>query len=229
MFQTKKLGQHERFDVSKAVLEQTGSTLKVIGVYLGWRENMFAKNNAQQFDIDSSIIPLAVQNSSPVWFGNPGSCEYTAAYFNNAFATVDPKDQTKKIFPNVDGSMVYYGDNRSGLNASSQQDWCERTIIYLDKINPQIQQLDSILTIDEAQAKRQTFGMIDNAFIRIINEETGDVLVQYDVSTTASNDTAMQIAQIYRNTTGGWSIKGVGQGFEQGLVAFLSAYGAQAQ
>jgi len=80
------------------------------------------------------------------------------------------------------------------------------------------------VTIHDADARRQNFGQVSHAYIRIINEEGGVEIARYDLSEDASTETAMVFGEIYRVGTD-WKFKAVGQGFAGGLAPLATSFG----
>ena len=80
------------------------------------------------------------------------------------------------------------------------------------------------VTIHDAQARGQNFGQVDNAFIRVVNEETGAEVVRFDLGEDYSVETAMVFGEIYRHN-GEWKFRAVGQGYSGGLAAMCHQYG----
>jgi tellurium resistance protein TerD len=80
------------------------------------------------------------------------------------------------------------------------------------------------VTINDAEARRQSFGQVSHAYIRIVNEEGGAEIARYDLSEDASTETAMIFGEIYRVGTD-WKFKAVGQGFAGGLGPLATSFG----
>jgi len=80
------------------------------------------------------------------------------------------------------------------------------------------------VTIYEAELRKQNFGQVSHAFIRILNQEGGQEIARYDLSEDASVETAMIFGEIYRHGTD-WKFKAVGQGFAGGLGPLAASFG----
>ena len=76
----------------------------------------------------------------------------------------------------------------------------------------------------DGEVRRQSFGMVSNAFIRVVNDATGREIARYDLSEDASTETAMVFGEIYRHN-GEWKFRAVGQGFKGGLAPLARGYG----
>lgn len=121
------------------------------------------------------------------------------------------------------GAVVHQGDNRTGAGDGDD----EEIIITLSKLPAAIMRVAVVITIFEARQRRQNFGQVDNAYVRIVNARTGREIARYDLSEDAATETAMTIGEIYRNGAD-WKFKAVGQGFEGGLYKICGLYGVDA-
>ena len=97
-------------------------------------------------------------------------------------------------------------------------------IVRLDKVESNIKSLFITVTIHDAEARRQNFGQVNNAFVRIVNNDTGDEIVRFDLSEDYSTETAMVFGEIYRHN-GEWKFRAIGQGYAGGLYALCKQYG----
>ena len=80
------------------------------------------------------------------------------------------------------------------------------------------------MTIYDAEARKQNFGMVSNSFIRIVNDDNNTEIARFDLSEDASTETAMVFGELYRHNNE-WKFKAVGQGFAGGLAALASQHG----
>jgi len=80
------------------------------------------------------------------------------------------------------------------------------------------------VTIHEADSRRQNFGMVKGAFIRVVNGDSGVEVARYDLSEDASTETAMIFGEVYRNGAE-WKFRAVGQGYAGGLLALAKDHG----
>ena len=90
--------------------------------------------------------------------------------------------------------------------------------------NPSVKKLAFVVTIHDAENRKQNFGQVENAFIRVVDEATGGEIVRYDLTEDYSIETALIFGEIYHKS-GEWRFSAVGQGFSGGLQAALSKYG----
>ncbi len=119
-----------------------------------------------------------------------------------------------------DGSIEHTGDNRTGAGDGDD----EMIKVDLQRVPSDIDKLVLGVTIHDADAKRQNFGMIGSAFIRIVNQDNNREIVRYDLSEDMSIETAMLFGEVYRHG-GEWKFRAVGQGFKGGLDAMAKNYG----
>ena len=118
------------------------------------------------------------------------------------------------------GSIEHTGDNRTGAGEGDD----EGLKIKLDQIPSIITRLVVAVTIPDAQVRKQNFGMVTNAFIRVVNEADGKELARYDLSEDASTETAMIFGELYRHS-GEFKFKAIGQGFAGGLGPLAKSFG----
>ncbi len=176
-------------------LEKVAPGLTKIVVGLGWDAR---STDGAEFDLDASLFQLKadgkVRNDSDFIF------------YNN------PRS--------AEGAVTHSGDNRTGAGEGDD----EQILVDLAKVSAEIGKLAVTVTIHEADARRQNFGQVSGAFIRIINGENGQEVARYDLSEEASTETAMVFGEIYRNNNE-WKFRAVGQGYNGGLGPLARAYG----
>lgn len=120
----------------------------------------------------------------------------------------------------VDGSVQHTGDNLTGSGEGDD----EAIKMNLDLIPAAVQTVAITVTIYDAEGRKQNFGQVKNAFIRIVNDETAKEVVRYDLSEDYSTETAMIFGEIYRHNSD-WKFRAVGQGYSGGLAAMCAQYG----
>ncbi|WP_163004600.1 TerD family protein, partial [Pseudomonas viridiflava] len=81
-----------------------------------------------------------------------------------------------------------------------------------------------VVTIHEADARKQNFGQVGGSFIRVVNEKSSAEVIRYDLAEDASTETAMVFAELYLNV-GEWKFRAIGQGYAGGLKAVANSYG----
>ncbi|QOY92782.1 TerD family protein [Massilia sp. UMI-21] len=120
------------------------------------------------------------------------------------------------------GAVEHTGDNKTGDGDGDD----EALKIRLGEVPAEISRLVIAVTIHEADSRRQNFGMVQDAFVRIVNMETSAEIVRFDLSEDYSTETAMIFAEIYRYN-GEWKFKAVGQGYSGGLAALARQHAVE--
>ncbi len=180
----------------KIDLTKTNPGLKSITVGLGWDVNRF--DSGSDFDLDASAFLLGAN-------GRITRDEDFVFYGNPSHPS---------------GSVNYGGDNRTGAGEGDD----EQILLDLSLIPANIDKIDFTVTIYEAAERRQNFGQVSNAFVRIVDNATGQELVRYDLEEDFSIETAVVVGELYRHN-GEWKFNAVGSGYQGGLEALCSSYG----
>ena len=120
----------------------------------------------------------------------------------------------------TDGSVEHTGDNRTGEGDGDD----EALKVDLTRVPGEIQKIAVAVTIHDAETRRQNFGMVQNAFIRIVNSATDREIVRYDLTEDYSVETALIFGEVYRHA-GEWKFRAVGQGFQGGLAPLARNFG----
>lgn len=176
-------------------LSKTVPGLKSVDVGLGWDARA---TDGSDFDLDASAFLLSSQGKV--------RSDADFVFYNNTAST--------------DGSIVHLGDNRTG-----QGDGDDEVIsVELDKVPLDVDKIAFTVTIHEAEARKQNFGQVSNAYIRVINKADGKEIARYDLSEDSSTETAMIFGELYRHNTE-WKFKAVGQGFAGGLGPMAKNFG----
>ncbi len=128
-------------------------------------------------------------------------------------------NQTKS----TDGSIEHTGDNRTGDGEGDD----ESIIVDLSKVPADIHKIAVCVTIHDAVARKQNFGMVNSAYVRCVNAADNVEVAKYDLSEDASVETAMIFGEIYRNGSD-WKFKAIGQGFQGGLGPLAKSFGVNA-
>ncbi len=170
--------------------------LKKMIIGLGWDVKQF--DGGQDFDLDASAFVL---NAS-------GKCrsEKDFIFYNN--------------LTSADGSIIHTGDNRTGEGDGDD----EQLKIDLSKIPNDVDKIAITVTIHDAENRRQNFGQVSNAFVRLENEETGNEVLQFDLGEDFSIETAVVFCELYRSGQE-WKFNAVGAGYQGGLSDLVKAYG----
>ena len=176
-------------------LSKEAPGLTEVVVGLGWDPRV---TDGQEFDLDASVF--IVGESGKVL--NDGSF----VFYNN------------KTSP--DGNVVHQGDNRSGAGEGDD----EQVHVKLSGFASDTKKLVFAVTIHEAVGRKQSFGQVANAYIRVVNKADDKELARYDLSEDASTETAMIFGELYSNN-GEWKFKAIGQGFAGGLGPLAASHG----
>jgi len=179
-------------------LSKEAPNLKKIIIGLGWDPR---STDGATFDLDGSAFLL--KNDGKV----RGDSDFI--FYNNLKST--------------DGSVVHTGDNTTGEGEGDD----ERLEIDLSRVPTDIERISITVTIHDADARRQNFGMVSKAFIRCLNAEGEREIARYDLSEDSSTETAMIFGEIYRYN-GEWKFKAIGQGFNGGLGPLARSFGVNA-
>ncbi len=180
----------------KVDLTKTNPGLSKILVGLGWDTNKY--DGGGDFDLDAAAFCLGEM-------GVVNSQEDFVFYGNLSHKS---------------GAINHLGDNLTGEGEGDD----EQITIDLSQVPSDISKIDFTVTIYEAEQRRQNFGQVSNAFIRVINEATGEELIHYDLGEDFSIETAVVVGELYRNA-GEWKFNAIGSGFQGGLAALCKNFG----
>ena len=112
------------------------------------------------------------------------------------------------------------GDNLTGAGEGDD----EQIQVDLSKVPANIEKIAFTVTIYDAESRHQNFGQVSNAFIRLVDESTGQELIRYDLGEDFSIETAVVVGELYRHS-GEWKFNAIGSGFQGGLAALCGHYG----
>ena len=122
------------------------------------------------------------------------------------------------------GSVQHQGDNLTGVGDGDD----EQIKVDLSAVPANITKIAFTVTIYEAEARRQNFGQVNNAFVRIYNEANGEELLRYDLGEDFSIETAAVFGELYKNG-GEWKFNAIGSGYQGGLAALCANYGVEVE
>jgi len=122
-----------------------------------------------------------------------------------------------------EGAVKHTGDNLTGAGDGDD----EQILVDLSKLPANAEKVVFAVCIFEAKKRgNQTFGQIDNCFIRIVDETTGKELLRYDLTEDSGPKVnAMVFGELYRNN-GEWKFKAVGDGYEDEIPGLIARFGA---
>lgn len=179
-------------------LAKADPTMTKVLVGLGWDPRA---TDGQDFDLDASAFLLASTGKVR------GDNDFI--FYNNLSDAAQ--------------SVLHTGDNRTGDGDGDD----ESLKIDLPKIPADVDKIAFTVTIHDAEARRQNFGQVGGAFIRLVNDATGVEVARYDLTEDASTETAMIFGELYRHNNE-WKFRAVGQGYAGGLKAMCAQYGISA-
>ena len=176
-------------------LSKEAPGLKNVIVGLGWDPRA---TDGQEFDLDASVFIC----------GEDGKVRSDTdfVFYNNKTG--------------ADGSVEHTGDNRTGEGEGDD----EQVKIDLSKVPADVKKLAFGVTIHEAEARSQNFGMVGGAFMRVVNAEGEKELARYDLGEDFALERAVVFGEVYRHGDE-WKFKAVGQGFNGGLGPLASSFG----
>lgn len=162
---------------------------------LGWDTN--SSSTGSNFDLDASVFILG-QNKKLI-------SDQHFVFYNN--------------LKSPDGSVEHTGDNITGVGDGDD----EQIIVDLSKIDGLIDEICVVVTIHEANARKQNFGQVRNAFIRIFDTITSEVILMFELDEDFSVETAVEFGRIYKKGNE-WKFEALGIGMKGGLEDYLKKY-----
>lgn len=106
----------------------------------------------------------------------------------------------------VSGAIIHQGDNLTGEGDGDD----EQIMVNLSMVPANIAKIVFVVNIYDARARNQHFGMIRNAFIRLVNMDNNTEICRYNLSDNYSNMTGLVVGEIYRKN-GEWKFNAIGQ------------------
>ncbi|MBR3622933.1 MAG: TerD family protein [Selenomonadaceae bacterium] len=180
----------------KVDLTKGNPGLSKILVGLGWDTNKY--DGGFDFDLDAAAFLLGANGKV--------TSDEDFVFYNN--------------LKHKSGSVEHLGDNLTGAGDGDD----EEVKIDLSKVPANIEKIDFTVTIHEADTRKQNFGQVSNAFIRIVDEANNKELIRYDLGEDFSVETAIIVGELYRHS-GEWKFNAIGSGFSGGLAALGKNFG----
>lgn len=176
-------------------LTKDNPNLDKIHIGLGWDVNKYGTGD---YDLDASVFMLGANDK----------IQQTQhfVFFNN--------------LQSPEGSVIHTGDNRTGDGDGDD----EAIKVQLSKVPASVEKIVFTVTIYDAVARRQNFGQIENAFIRIDDESTGRVLMQYDLTEDYSSASSVIVGELYRHGAE-WKFNAIGEGMKEEIEGVCKKYG----
>lgn len=192
------LSKGGKVSLAKAAADAGVTGLSKVVVGLGWDVNRY--DGGADFDLDASCFMLK----------NDGKVRNDSDFI---------------FYGNKTGpGITHTGDNRTGAGDGDD----EQIIVDLNAIPADVEKIAFTVTIDQAEARNQNFGMVENSYIRVFDEASGTELIKYDLGEDYSIETAVVVAELYKNN-GEWKFNAIGSGFQGGLKALCANYGIDAE
>ena len=188
-------------NLSKGQRVSLDKGMKMALVGLGWDVNQY--DGGADFDLDASAFLL----------GPNGKVR---------------KDEDFIFYGNLDsqdGSVHHTGDNLTGEGDGDD----EVILIDFSKVPQDVDKIAITVTIYDAEARKQNFGQVSNAYVRVAriasaDDTRGTEVLRFDLMEEFSIETALVVCEIYRRG-GEWKFNAVGAGYQGGLAALCRAYG----
>lgn len=180
-------------NLQKGQRENINAPIFTIG--LGWDTNSSSTGSA--FDLDASVFILG-ENKRLI------ADEYFVFYNN---------------LKSPDGAVEHTGDNLTGAGDGDD----EQIKIDLSKIDARVSEICIVVTIHEAESRKQNFGQVRNSFIRVFDAATNADILKYELEEDFSIETAVEFGRIYKRDNN-WKFEAVGAGMKGGLQDYLNKY-----
>lgn len=181
---------------AKLDLTKGNPGLDKIVVGLGWDTN---STGGQAFDLDVEVFLLGASGKvvSPAH----------VVFYNN--------------LTSPDGAVRHNGDNRTGQGEGDD----ETVTVSLSTLSQEVEKIVFAVTIDQAIARQQNFGQVSNAYIRILDDSTGQELCRFDLSEDYSTSISLKAGEVYRHN-GEFKFGATGTGSANDLSGLCAEYGA---
>jgi len=162
---------------------------------LGWDTN--SSSTGAKFDLDASIFILGENNKL--------LSDDHLVFYNN--------------LKSPDEAIEHTGDNLTGDGDGDD----EQIKINLTKINASAKEICIVVTIDQAEERKQNFGQVRNSFVRIVDDSNNTELVRFELDEDFSIETAIEFGRLY-NRDGQWKFEAIGMGMKGGLQDYINKY-----
>lgn len=184
----------------KVDLTKGNAGLKTLVVGLGWDEaprgfSLFSKRE----DIDCDASAILINSNTGKLMG-----AVDVVYFGN--------------LNHRSGAVRHCGDNLTGAGEGDD----EQIIVELTRVPQDFGRIVFVVNIYQARERKQHFGMIKNAFIRVVDADTRQELCRYNLSENYDGKTAMIFGEVYRHN-GEWKFSAVGEPTNDNSIGELAA------
>ena len=178
----------------KVDLAKLSSNLDLIDVGLGW--DLGANGQAYDLDVEAFMLGANGKVLGDDWFVFYG-------------ATISP-----------DGSVKSNGDNKTGAGAGDD----EVITVKLSQVNPQVQKIIFVVTINEAKEHGYNFSNVSNAYVRLIDKNVNKELARFNLTDYYASVCSMMVGELYRHN-GQWKFNPIGDGTSDDLYGLCVRYG----
>ena len=179
-------------------LSKEAPGLSKIQIGLGWDERT---TDGSEYDLDASVFLLNAAGKV--------RSDSDFVFYNNLKA--------------VNGAIEHMGDNLTG-GGDGDDEVIKVNLKQLETEASDVVKISVVVTIHEAEVRKQNFGQVNNAFIRIVNQDDNQEIVRFDLTEDYSMETAMIFGEVYIKG-GEWRFTAVGQGYAGGLAAACKQFG----
>jgi len=163
---------------------------------LGWDPN---EGTGHAFDLDASAIMI---DSDRKLVGD----EYFVFYNN---------------LNSPDGALQHTGDDPDGKSSDGDDD--EAIVIDLEKVDPRVEEILFVVTIEDFERRKQNFGMVRNSYIRVVDNNNHQEIAKYELDEDFSIETGVEFGRLYKRN-GSWKFEASGIGYRADLGFFLEKY-----
>lgn len=181
----------------KVDLTKGNPGLSALLVGLGWQTNRY--DGGFDFDLDAAAFLLGANGKVP--------SDQEFVFYHN--------------LKHVSGGVEHKGDNLIGGTGAKDD---EQILVDLKKVPANIEKIAFTVTIYDADVRKQNFGQVNNAYIRIVDSANNKELIRYDLGEDFSIETAVVVGELYRHA-GEWKFNAIGSGFQGGLRALGLHFG----
>lgn len=184
--------------------QSTGLSRVVVG--LGWDEAPRSSGGLFGSLFGSTSLPIDCDASAFLLRGGKLKAISDIVYFGN--------------LRHASGTVQHMGDNLTGAGDGDD----EQIVIDLDRVPADVDRIVLVVNIYQAVQRRQSFGMIQNAFIRIVDARTNVEFLKYNLTDNYGGMTALIFGEVYRHN-GEWKFNAIGQGTtDPGLKELAGRY-----
>lgn len=195
------LQKGQKIDLTKG----GGGGLRQVMVGLGWDEApqtssgglLGALFGSQPADIDCDASAILCGANGKL--ADPNNINNSVVYFGN--------------LRHSSGAIVHQGDNLTGAGDGDD----EQIMVNIPQIPSYVDKVVFVVNIYQARQRNQHFGMIRNAFIRLVDMDSRTEICRFNLSENYNNMTGLVVGEIYRKN-GEWKFNAIGQPVQEASV-----------